>query len=64
MGNEDLEAGRPDSDSWRLPWLRLHLAARELLKTSPAAPDWPEVKRELAHCADLRRAIVRAEWFN
>ena len=50
--------------SWQLPWLRLHLAARELLKTSPADPDWPKVKRTLADCADLRRAIIAAGWFN
>jgi hypothetical protein len=47
-----------------LPWLRLHLAARELLETSLASPDWPEVKRELVRCADLARALTRAGWFN
>ena len=50
--------------SWRLPRLRLHLATRELLKTSPASPDWPEVKRELVRCSELRRAIIDAGWFN
>jgi hypothetical protein len=34
------------------------------LRTSPAAPEWLEVKRALAHCADLRRAIIAAGWFN
>ena len=48
------------SAPWHLPWLRLHLVARELLKESPASPDWPEVKR----CADLRRAMIEAGWFN
>jgi hypothetical protein len=50
--------------SWQLEWLRLHLAARELLATSPASPDWPEVKRELVRCAELRRALIAAGWFN
>jgi hypothetical protein len=26
--------------------------------------DWPIVKRELARCAELRRAMIRAGWFN
>jgi hypothetical protein len=37
---------------------------RELLKTSPAEPDWPEVKRELFRCAELRREMIAAGWFN
>ena len=50
--------------SWQLSWLRLHLAVRELLKESPASTDWPEVKRELVRCADLRHAIMAEGWFN
>lgn len=46
------------------PGSALHLATRELLKTSPASPDWPEVKRELRRCAELRRQIIAAGWFN
>ena len=50
----------PAARAWQLPWLRLHLAARELLTVSPADPDWPEVKRELVRCAELRRAAKSA----
>ena len=45
-------------------WLRLHLAARELLTVSPAHPYQPAVKRELVRCAELRRAMIAAGWFN
>ena len=56
------DAGRT---SWQLPWLRLHLAVRELLKESPASPDWPEVKRESrAVRAELRRTLIAVGWFN
>ena len=53
-----------EPEIWPLAWLRLHRTARELLKMSPAAPEWPEVKRGLADCAELRREIVAAGWFN
>jgi len=49
--------------AWQLPWLRLHLLTRALLAT-PAGGDWPIVKRELLRCAELRRAIMQAGWFN
>jgi hypothetical protein len=49
---------------WQLPWLRLHLLARELLAVPASAPEWPEVKRELVRCAELRRALIQAGWFN
>jgi hypothetical protein len=39
-------------------------SARELLKTSPAEPEWPDVKRELVRCAELRRAMLQAGWVN
>jgi hypothetical protein len=52
------------SAPWQLPWLRLYLLTRELLKVSPASADWPEAKTELMRCAELRRAVIRAGWFN
>jgi hypothetical protein len=42
----------------------LHVIARALLAVSPAVPEWPEVKRELERCAELRRAMIQAGWFN
>jgi hypothetical protein len=52
------------SAPWQLPWLRLHLLTRELLAVPVSSPDWAEVKRELVRCAELRRALGRAGWFN
>ena len=52
------------SAPWQLPRLCLHLLTRELQKTSPSSPDWPEVKRELVRCAEVRRTLVAAGWFN
>jgi hypothetical protein len=47
------------------PWqLRLHLLTRELLTVPVSSPDWPEVKRELVRCAELRRELLVAGWFN
>jgi hypothetical protein len=36
---------------------------RALLAT-PWGKNWPIVKRELARCAELRRAMIQAGWFN
>jgi hypothetical protein len=36
---------------------------RDVLAT-PWGKDWPIVKRELARCVELRRAMIRAGWFN
>jgi hypothetical protein len=49
--------------AWQLPWLRVHLVARELLAT-PTNGEMAAVKRELERCADLRREMIRAGWFN
>ena len=38
--------------------------ARELLRASLAAPEWPKGKRDLVRCAELRRAMIQAGWFN
>lgn len=35
-----------------------------LMQTSPASPDWAEVKCELVWCAELRRSLIREGWFN
>ena len=62
-------SGRPSSvvvmppAAWQLPWLRLHLVVRELLAT-PAHGEMATVKRELERCAELRRAMIQAGWFN
>ena len=53
----------PPDRAWQLPWLRLHLVMRDVLAT-PWGKDWPIVKRELARCAELRRAMIQAGWFN
>lgn len=59
-----MRPGSVSAPAWHLPWLRLHLAARELLKASPASSDGPAVKRELVRCPELRRALIAAGWFN
>jgi hypothetical protein len=46
----------PPDRAWQLPWLRRHLFVRDVLATT-WGKDWPIVKRELARCAELRRAI-------
>jgi hypothetical protein len=43
--------------------LRLNLVMRDFLATA-WGKDWPIVRRELARCAELRRAMIQAEWFN
>jgi len=48
----------------RLPRLRVHVYARELLTIPASSPDWPEVKAALVRCAQLRRALVNAARFN
>ena len=48
----------------QLPWLRLHLLARHLLTVPVSSPDWPEVEAELVRCAELRRILIAAGWFN
>jgi hypothetical protein len=30
----------------------------------PWGKDWPIVKRELARCAEVRRAMIQAGWFH
>jgi hypothetical protein len=37
---------------------------RELLAIPASSPEWSTVKRELQRCAELRRALLRAGWFN
>jgi hypothetical protein len=53
----------PSDRAWQLPWLRLHLFMRDVLAT-PWGKDWLIVKRELARCAELRRTMIQAGWFN
>jgi hypothetical protein len=53
----------PPDPAWQFPWLRLHLVMRDVLAV-PWGKDWPIVKRELARCAELRRAMIQAGWFN
>ena len=40
------------------------LRKRSVNEPTPAAPDWPEVKRGLVRCAELRREMIAAGWFN
>lgn len=49
---------------WQLPWLRLHVIARELLGVPTHSAAWPHAVRELMRCATLRRALIDAGWFN
>jgi hypothetical protein len=53
----------PPDPAWQFPWLRLHVVMRDLLTTA-WGKNWPIVKRELARCAELRRAMMQAGWFN
>ena len=48
------------SAPWQLPWLRIHLLARELLEFRLT----PEITRELTRCAEVRRALIDVGWFN
>jgi len=50
--------------SWQLPWLRLHLAARELLNVPASSPDWPEAKAALVELATIARTVRAAGCFN
>jgi hypothetical protein len=53
----------PPDRAWPLPWLRLHLFMRDDLAV-PWGKDGPTGKRELARCAELRRVMIQAGWFN
>lgn len=46
--------------AWQLPWLRLHLAARELLDVPTSSQHWPDAKLALIELARLSRAELRA----
>jgi hypothetical protein len=53
----------PPDRAWQLPWLRVNLLIRDVLAI-PWGKDWPTMKRELARCVELRRAMIQAGWFN
>jgi hypothetical protein len=53
----------PPDRSGQLPWLRLYLFVRDVIAT-PWGGGWPVVRRQLERCAELRRAMMRAGWFN
>jgi len=50
--------------AWQLPWLRLHLTARDLLRIPPSSYAWPAAKRALAQCAELRQRMIETGTFN
>ena len=50
--------------AWQLPWLRLHLTARELLRIPTRSYAGPAAKRALEQCAELRRRMIEAGTFN
>jgi hypothetical protein len=50
--------------AWQLPWLRLHLTARDLLKIPASSHAWPAAKRALQECAELRQCMIEAGTFN
>ena len=50
--------------SWLLPWVRLHLVARELLDVPTSSTDWPEAKAALVELAKLARTLRAAGWCN
>jgi hypothetical protein len=50
--------------AWQLPWLRLHLTARDLLKIPAGSYAWPAAKRALEECAKLRRRMIETGSFN
>lgn len=50
---------------WQLPWLATASIRARAARTVPASSAyWPEVKETLVRCAELRRALMQAEWFN
>ena len=50
--------------AWQLPWLRLHLTARDLLSVPASSYAWPAAKRALVQCVELRRRIIETGTFN
>ena len=54
----------PPDRAWQLPRLRLHLFVRDVLAVAWSREEWAVVKRELARCAEWRKAMIRAGWFN
>jgi hypothetical protein len=50
--------------AWQLPWLRLGLTARDLLKIPVGSYAWPAAKRALEECAELRRRMIEMGSFN
>ena len=50
--------------AWQLPWLRLHLTARDLLEIPASSYAWPAAKRALEECAELRRRMIETGTFN
>ena len=54
----------PADRSWQLPWLRLHLFMRDALAVRWGREEWLVVIPELARCAEWRRAMIQAGWFN
>jgi len=50
--------------AWQLPWLRLHLTARDLLSIPASSYAWPAAKRALAQCVELRRRMIETGTFN
>ena len=50
--------------AWQLPWLRLHLTARDLLKIPASSYAWPAARRALEECSKLRARIVETGSFN
>jgi hypothetical protein len=50
--------------AWQLPWLRLHLTARDLLKIPVTSYAWPAAKRALEECAKLRLRMIETGSFN
>jgi hypothetical protein len=50
--------------AWQLPWLRLHLTARALLKIPANSYAWPAARRALEECAKLRLRMIETGSFN
>ena len=50
--------------SWQLPWLLIHLTARDLHKIPVGSYAWPAAKRALEECAQLRQRMIDGGWFN
>jgi hypothetical protein len=51
----------PADRAWQLPWLRVNDSR---CSGDAVGKDWPIVRRKLARCAELRRAMIQAGWFN